>query len=278
MTYNTSYSTGWIPQNYNTSANDGSGPYGMAKQSTNLLPNYLLSPSNYVDGGVKNRDPGLQLYVRSSLLQQPADQPALVPLAEIVSERDDILYGSFRIAMKTSPINGTCAAFYFYCNDSQELDVEISGAEQMSASKHGPVHFVAQNTITEDGLAGSKQFVDELLSPPSDDYNEYRFDCEYAASRTPRETLSETSADGFFSRTKGLPGRVDFYVNGKLLSSTTENVPSSPGRIHISHWSNGNPSWSRGPPLSDAVMTVSYVKAYFNSTNLTRSNEVSTDG
>ena len=34
--------------------------------------------------------------------------------------------------------------------------------------------------------------------------------------------------------------------------------------------SNGNPYWTRGPPTSDAVLTVSYVKAYFNSTNTTR--------
>ena len=34
--------------------------------------------------------------------------------------------------------------------------------------------------------------------------------------------------------------------------------------------SNGNPYWTQGPPIQDAVMTVSYVKAYFNSTNSTR--------
>jgi hypothetical protein len=47
----------------------------------------------------------------------------------------------------------------------------------------------------------------------------------------------------------------------------TENIPSGPGRLHISHWSNGNPGWSAGSPQNDAVLTVSYVKAYFNSSD-----------
>ena len=38
------------------------------------------------------------------------------------------------------------------------------------------------------------------------------------------------------------------------------------------HWSTGDPNWSRGPPQQDAVMTVSYVKAYFNSSDPERSD------
>ena len=39
--------------------------------------------------------------------------------------------------------------------------------------------------------------------------------------------------------------------------------------------SNGNPYWTGGPPTQDAVLTVSYVKAYFNSTNTTGDAEYS---
>lgn len=41
----------------------------------------------------------------------------------------------------------------------------------------------------------------------------------------------------------------------------------------LNHWSTGNPGWSGGPPAQDAVLTLSYVKAYFNSSNATRENE-----
>jgi hypothetical protein len=63
-----------------------------------------------------------------------------------------------------------------------------------------------------------------------------------------------------------LPGKVFFYADGAMLAEMSgPAVPSSPGHLLLSHWSNGNPGWSRGPPTTDAVTTVSYVKAYFNS-------------
>ena len=40
-----------------------------------------------------------------------------------------------------------------------------------------------------------------------------------------------------------------------------------PGHIIINHWSNGNTGWSGGPPTEDAVLTIMYVKMYFNSSN-----------
>ena len=65
--------------------------------------------------------------------------------------------------------------------------------------------------------------------------------------------------------------RVAFYVDGQFLHEITENVPAEGGGIFFNHWSNGDPSWSAGPPDSDTVMTISYMKAYFNSTNTERS-------
>ena len=109
VTFNNSYSIGWEPQNYNTSTIIDEGPLGMAKESRNLVPNYIDDRYNWVGPGVTGFDPGLQLWVRSTLIKD-GDQK-LVPSAEIVSQRDDILYSSFRIAMKTTAIDGTCSAF-----------------------------------------------------------------------------------------------------------------------------------------------------------------------
>jgi beta-glucanase (GH16 family) len=67
------------------------------------------------------------------------------------------------------------------------------------------------------------------------------------------------------------PNRVAFYVDGKLLHEMTENIPTESGGIFLNHWSNGDPSWSAGPPDQDTVMTISYMKAYFNSTDTERS-------
>ena len=157
-------------------------------------------------------DPGLQLWVRSTLVGNPGQK--LVPSAEIVSPREDILYGSFRIAMKTTQINGTCSAFYFYRNDSQEVDLEILSAEQHSAENTWPVHLVVQNTTAKPtpNYDTSSQNIYKMAFPPGGtaaNYNEYRFDW--------------------------LPGRIDYYINGRHAWTTTENIPSTAGRIHFSH-------------------------------------------
>ena len=56
-------------------------------------------------------------------------------------------------------------------------------------------------------------------------------------------------------------------MDGTWLADMTgrQYIPQSPGKIILSHWSNGNPLWSAGPPDVDAKMTVSYVHGYFNS-------------
>lgn len=38
--------------------------------------------------------------------------------------RSDFLYGTYRARMKTSNVDGTVAAFFFYRNDTSEIDME----------------------------------------------------------------------------------------------------------------------------------------------------------
>ena len=213
VTFNNTYSIGWEPQTYNTSAAVSDGPYGMAKDATNLIPNFIPDRYDWSGPGcTREGDPGLQLWTRSKLVQD--GEQHIVPCAEIVSQREDILYGSFRIAMKTAGVNGTCGAFFFYRNDSQEIDLEILSAEQQNEAKSWPVHLVVQNTssASEYDETTSNQLVYDLPFAPGGsiaDYNEYRFDW--------------------------MPGRIDYYINSRFMWSTTENIPSTSGRIHISH-------------------------------------------
>lgn len=81
-----------------------------------------------------------------------------------------------------------------------------------------------------------------LSFDPTTDFHEYRFDL--------------------------LPGRVLFYADSKVIGEMHGHaVPTHPGRLILSHWSNGNPEWSAGPPTTSAYVTVTYVKAYFNATD-----------
>lgn len=63
-----------------------------------------------------------------------------------------------------------------------------------------------------------------------------------------------------------VPDNVVFYADSQVLATMdTTAIPTQAGHLILTHWSNGNPLWSAGPPAMDAVMTVSYVKSYFNS-------------
>jgi beta-glucanase (GH16 family) len=77
--------------------------------------------------------------------------------------------------------------------------------------------------------------------PPDLDFHEYRFDW--------------------------LRDRIIFYFDGTNVANMTEDIPDVSGYIAFNHWSNGNPNWSGGPPKEDAVLTIQYFKAYFNSSN-----------
>jgi hypothetical protein len=62
-----------------------------------------------------------------------------------------------------------------------------------------------------------------------------------------------------------LPGRVLFYADSEVIGLMNGTaVPTHAGHVILQHWSNGNPLWSGGPPATNAYLTVSYVKAYFN--------------
>lgn len=85
---------GWVPQDYNITNKEARGPYG--KQA---------HPDNVVTSSQ-----GLQLWVHPPHLENKT-----VPMAEVASKRTDMIYGSFRIRAKLSPVNGTCGAFFWVC-------------------------------------------------------------------------------------------------------------------------------------------------------------------
>ena len=129
-------------------------------------------------------------------------------------------------------------------SDTQEIDLEFLSAQFNKDNGSFPVNLVLQSSESNDaGFDASKtdyfRRVD-LPFNPTTDFHEYRFDF--------------------------LPEEVIFYADGKELARMSgDAVPTSPGHLLLSHWSNGNPGWSDGPPTKDATTTISYVKAYYNS-------------
>ncbi|RYN42486.1 hypothetical protein AA0113_g6691 [Alternaria arborescens] len=230
---------GWQPQEYNVTSENARGPFGKSMELTNIVTNpFKKGWSGEADHG---GDAGLELWVRGD------HQDGLVSGAELVTMRNDSLLGSFRVGMKLSNSSGTCGAFFFYHNNSQEIDMEFL-SHQFNNSQ-GAVNLVLQSpeSVTHGYAAQGTNGFEVMALPfrPDEMFHEYRFDWT--------------------------PNRVAFYVDGKLLHEMTENIPTESGGIFLNHWSNGDPSWSAGPPDQDTVMTISYMKAYFNSTDTERS-------
>lgn len=63
-----------------------------------------------------------------------------------------------------------------------------------------------------------------------------------------------------------MPGKVDFYTDGILQDTFTTNVPTEPGAVLWNTWSNGDHGFSVGPPVNDAVLKISEITMYYNTT------------
>ncbi|CAK7208090.1 hypothetical protein SEUCBS140593_000015 [Sporothrix eucalyptigena] len=235
---NIATNTDWVRQAFNVTSEKDRGSYGEMYAVDNMQTQ--VDPNSHVeDGQAKNGQPaGLSLIVKSSLVGD------MVPVSEIDSNRTDILYGSFRAGMKLTNVSGTCSAFFWYFNDTQEIDMEFLSKEYNATNSSYPVNLVLQSReAAEDGFdaQGTPTFIKAYLPfDPTADFHEYRIDF--------------------------LPGSVYFYADSQLLAEMdSEAVPTHAGHLVLQQWSNGNPLWSGGPPTEDSVTTVSYVKAYFNS-------------
>ncbi|KAK5735975.1 hypothetical protein LTR17_007810 [Elasticomyces elasticus] len=226
LTWSSTQGLAWQAQTYNVTPSAARDPYGKTAE----LRNVVLNPQGQ----------GLELWVRS---QPSPESMSMLSIAEVATARTDVLYGSFRVGMKTTSVKGTCGAFFFYHDDSQEIDVEILSRQQ--TNDNNTVNLVLQSPASQTAgfnAAGTNGFVPyNLAFDPTTSFQEYRYDW--------------------------LPGRVDMFADGVWLHSFYEGIPDSPGAIHLIHWSNGDAGWSGGPPVEDAVLMVSYVKAYFNSSN-----------
>ncbi len=139
-----------------------------------------------------------------------------------------------------------------YFNDTQEIDLEFLSRQFNSTSS--PVNLVIQSAASaRAGFDASKTAdfnVHQLPFRPDQGFHEYRFDWS--------------------------PGKVSFYADGKWLIDMTTNIPVEGSKIHFVHWSDGRKGWSEGPPAEDSLMTISYFKAYFNSTDTQRQRDYRT--
>lgn len=92
----------WQRQEFNVSAEAGRGKY-----SKYFTPNNVVVGPGVANKGASGKQAGVELSVGATIVNDA------VPVAEMDSARQDLLWGSFRAGMKLTPVKGTCAAFFW---------------------------------------------------------------------------------------------------------------------------------------------------------------------
>lgn len=93
-------------------------------------------------------------------------------------------------------------------------------------------------------IPGTEYQLANLPFDPADGYHEYRIDF--------------------------IPGLLIYYADEQVIGTLTGSIPSMPGHMILTQWSNGDPTWSGGPPTTKAVLAIAGVRAYFNSSDPAR--------
>lgn len=136
-------------------------------------------------------------------------------------------------------------------NNTQEIDLEYLSRQSSSQNSSAKINLVIQSPLSASlgyNAAPTSTFsLHPLPFLPDTDYHEYRFDWS--------------------------PQSISFWVDGIWLAEFDQYNPDGAGTLILNHWSNGDPNWSGGPPAVDTTITVSYVKAYFNSSSATRNEQ-----
>ncbi|KAG9831372.1 concanavalin A-like lectin/glucanase, partial [Aureobasidium melanogenum] len=155
-----------------------------------------------------------------------------ISVAQLETEYSDILYASVRTVAKISNVPGTTNAFIFYANDTQEVDFAFLTSD------------ISKAWLTNEQTSYGSPYSTYSVAAPADAntaWHEYRLDW--------------------------LPGASKFYIDGVLVQTITDNVPTTPGSWIWNNWSNGN-AWTQGPPLADSVLKIRSIDAYFNRTSV----------
>jgi hypothetical protein len=60
------------------------------------------------------------------------------------------------------------------------------------------------------------------------------------------------------------PRQTSYYFDGKLLKRFDQYTSVNPSRACLSNWSNGQSTFTQGPPVADSVLEVSQLAWYYS--------------
>ncbi|KAK6345191.1 hypothetical protein TWF718_007117 [Orbilia javanica] len=238
--------TDWQPQVWELDPKAALGPYGRATRLESIIPNPAVNIS-VNSRGIYGGHSGLNLLVPKDYTVIKGEKYLIG--AELDSTRNDMFYGTFRIGYRTTKWAGTCFGFYWYHDDKQEIDTELLSREINMT--HTLLNLVLHTQVGGSNLEALPGTFEVAALPynSSAEIHELRFDWT--------------------------PQAITWYHDGQQVwtISNTTLFPQEAGHLVITHWSNGDPLWSGGPPEGNAALLLTYVKAYFNSSDLKRKED-----
>lgn len=203
----------------------GSGSFSDTFNSGVLDPSKWLASNGFAPGSISGVNYGS--FVPSNVdlsqgmlclkLQQEEGTSGVLSTGGEIQSNTTYGYGTYEWVMRASSTSSTptgtgtavsgqvSAGFSFINNSETEIDFEVEGQNP--------------DTVWMTNWIGTtqKQYSRVFLASPDANFHHYKF--------------------------VWVPGQINYYIDGVLVSTHTSNVPSTPAYIMINHWGTNSTGW-----------------------------------
>ncbi|KAG9950039.1 hypothetical protein KCU85_g3805, partial [Aureobasidium melanogenum] len=196
--------------------------------------------------------PGNSLISNSSDTQQalnlfvdPSTNNHVVDGGSIISQREDILHGTFRASVQGSGpwTGGSALSMMLHFNESSSMEIDM---------------------LNNDNPENAR-----ITTLVNGEYPSQEYGLNYTILEKGSESLPPVNPWGFITiRMDWTKEHVNFTLAENLTRSIAykkENFPTEPMPLIFKHWSTGDSEWMQGPPVNRSVASVAWVRAFFNS-------------
>lgn len=203
----------------------GSGSFSDTFDAGVLDPSKWLASNGFAPGSISGVNYGSFVPANVDLskgmlclkLQQTQGSSGVLSVGGELQSLTTYGYGTYEWVMRASStssaptgagtaVSGQVSAGFSFVNNSEtEIDFEIEG--------QNPDTVWMTNWIS----TTQKQYSSVFLASPDANFHHYKF--------------------------VWVPGQIDYYIDGKLISTHTLNIPSTPAYIMINHWGTNSTGW-----------------------------------
>lgn len=169
-----------------------------------------------------------------------------------IATKEYFASGVYEVRMKVAPVKGVCSSVWTFHYEevyppgapmkviNHEIDVELPGRPGQVFTDISHKALLANTWVGEKETEYKVGYTKDLPAQDDGEYHVYKFIWHTGDAATQQEK------------------RVDFYVDGTKVSTSTEHIPTRAGRFWIGAWFPNN--WAGDPNFAAADMVIDYVK------------------